>query len=72
VPRQFWQDQLRASDDGSFTKKTITNTLMGSDPIDYVHSKAAPSKYNSSMNNYLNNFLSKRNPNNVQWNRQAV
>ena len=35
IPCDVWYDSLRASDDGSFTKTTITNKLMNSDPIDY-------------------------------------
>ena len=35
IPYQVWQDQLRSSDDGSFSKASTTNNLMGTDPIDY-------------------------------------
>ena len=35
VPQGVWRDGLRASDDGSFSRVTITNKATGSDPIDY-------------------------------------
>lgn len=52
MPQQIWYDQLRGSDDGSFSKTAITNQLQGTDPIDYQHrgkvknhSKADREKY---------------------------
>jgi hypothetical protein len=37
LPTQLWYDQLRASDDGSFSNTNISNKGLGIDPIDYVH-----------------------------------
>ena len=37
--QQIWYDQLRGSDDGSFSKTSITNSALGTDPIDYIHRK---------------------------------
>ena len=35
LPSQIWYDSLRSSDDGSFSKTSITNRLLDNDPIDY-------------------------------------
>jgi hypothetical protein len=37
IPQQIWYDQLRSSDDGSFTKVSITDKANGRDPVDYIH-----------------------------------
>ena len=37
LPQQIWYDQLRGSDDGSFSKISIPNRVQGTDPIDYIH-----------------------------------
>ena len=37
MPQQIWYDQLRSTDDGSFSNTIMTNKLQGTDPIDYQH-----------------------------------